>query len=142
MSEKEAKLVTFPLHVPSEIEHLFDELIRRPWDVCRELRGWNPSVDVYESDDYYLLEADLPGVKLEDVSIEVESGAIVLRGYRSLEQILGDGRFRVMERSSGQFVRHIKLSEAVDESRIEAEFRDGVLRLTIPKTGKTAEAGK
>lgn len=142
MTKKESRLVSFPIHVPTEIERLFDDLIHRPWGFCREIRGWNPSIDLYENGHCYLLEADLPGVKLEDISVEVEDGDIVLRGFRSLERTRTEGQFREMERSSGDFMRRIKLPESVDESQIKAEFCDGVLRVTIPKTTKPRGATK
>jgi hypothetical protein len=68
MAKKQNNLFPFPIRVSSEVERLFDEMIHRPWGFCREIRGWNPSVDLYENGDYFLLEADLPGVKLDDVS--------------------------------------------------------------------------
>ena len=70
MTKKQDQLVSFPIHVSSEGERLFDEMIHRPWAFCREIRGWDPSVDLRENSDCFLLEADLPGVKLEDVSDE------------------------------------------------------------------------
>lgn len=133
MSDKKSRPMSLPLRVSSEIERLFDDLIQRRWGFCREIRGWDPSIDVYENDDGYLLEADLPGVKLEDIGVDVKDGAIVLRGFRSLEQVRGGGHFIEMERSSGHFMRRVSLPETVDESGIKADFRDGVLRVTIPK---------
>jgi HSP20 family protein len=129
-------LISFPMHLPQEVERLFDEIIHRPWGFCREIRGWNPSVDLYESPDAYILEADLPGVKAEDVKVEIDNSDLVLTGWRSLEERHDHGRFHAMERSSGQFVRRLKLPESVEKDAIEAEFRDGVLRVHIPKTKK------
>ena len=133
MAQKQNQLMSFPIHVSSEIERLFDDLIHRPWGFCREIRGWNPSVDLYENGKCFLLEADLPGVKLEDIVVEVESGDLVLRGHRSIVETRTEGHFREMERSSGHFFRRLKLPESVDASQIKVEFCDGVLRVTIPK---------
>lgn len=133
MAKKHDDLVSFPIHVSSEVERLFDEMIHRPWGFCREIRGWNPFVDLYENGSYFLLEADLPGVKLEDVTVEVENGDLVLRGCRALEQTSTQGHFHTMERSSGHFIRRLKLPESVDKTQIKAAFSDGVLRVTIPK---------
>lgn len=136
MAKKHDDLVSFPIHVSSEVERLFDEMIHRPWGTCREIRGWNPSVDLYENGNFFLLEADLPGVKLEDVTVEVENGDLILRGCRALEQINTHGHFHTMERSSGHFIRRLKLPESVDQTQIKAAFSDGVLRVTIPKLKK------
>jgi HSP20 family protein len=133
MAKNPNDLVSFPIHVSREVERLFDEMIHRPWGFCREMRGWNPSVDLYENDDCFLLEADLPGVKLEDVIVEVDKGDLVLRGSRKLEQSRAHGQFHTMERSSGHFIRRLKLPESVDVASIKAEFCEGVLRVIIPK---------
>ena len=134
MAKKNQDLISFPMHLPREVERLFDEMIHRPWGFCREIRGWNPSIDVYETDDAFVLEADLPGVKPEDVKVEAENGDLVVQGWRTLEKSRSDGQFHTMERSSGNFMRRIKLPESIKKDAIEAEFHDGVLRVTLPKT--------
>ena len=131
--KKPNELISFPLHLPREVERLFDEMIHRPWGFCRDVRGWNPSVDLCETEDAFYLEADLPGVKSEDVKVEVEDSDLLLQGRRTLETTHSYGRFHTMERCSGEFVRRIRISNLVDKNAIEAEFRDGVLRVTLPK---------
>ena len=121
---------------------MFDEMIHRPWGFCRDMRGWNPSLDLYEATETFVLEVDLPGVKPEDVKVELENGDLWLQGWRSLEKSHSHGRFHTMERSSGQFVRHIKLPESVKKYAIKAEFNDGVLRVILPKVMQsTGNAG-
>lgn len=133
MVRKADDLISFPIHLPREVERLFDEMIHRPWGFCREIRGWNPSIDVYETEDAFILEADLPGVKAEDVKVESENGDLVLRGWRTIEKSQSDGQYHTMERSSGNFIRRIKLPESIKKDAIEAEFHDGVLRVILPK---------
>lgn len=136
---KHDDLVTFPLRLSQEVERLFDEMIHRPWGCGRELRGWNPSVDLFETPDSFILQADLPGVKGEDVKVEIENGDLVLRGMRSLENIQSDGYFHTMERCSGEFIRRMKLPQSVDRDSIQAEFKDGVLKVVLPKAKKRKE---
>jgi HSP20 family protein len=136
MAKKQNDLVSFPIHVSSEVERLFDEMIHRPWGFCREMRGWNPSVDLYETDDGFVLEADLPGVKRDDVKVEIENRDLLLQGSRVLEETHSHSHFYAMERSSGHFIRRLKLPESVDAAQIKAEFCDGVLRVIIPKLNK------
>jgi HSP20 family protein len=124
------------MHLSREVERLFDEMIHRPWGFAREIRGWTPSIDLYETRDSFILEADLPGVNAEDVNIEVQNGDLRLEGQRTIEKDQSNGRFHTMERSSGYFVRQIKLLESVDKNAIKAEFKDGVLRVILPKTTK------
>ncbi len=142
MAKKQNDLISFPMHLPREVERLFDEMIHRPWGFCRDIRGWNPSVDVYETEDAFVLEADLPGVKAEDVKVEPDNGDLLLQGWRSIETSHGDGQFHTMERSSGNFTRRIKLPESIDKTAIKAEFHDGVLKVLLPKLKgkKTGEA--
>ncbi|MCE3240408.1 MAG: heat-shock protein Hsp20 [Deltaproteobacteria bacterium] len=141
MAKTSNDLVSFPIHVSREMERLFDEMIHRPWGFCREMRGWNPSVDLYEMDDAFVLEADLPGVKLDDVKVEIENSDLLLQGSRALKETHRHGHFHTMERSSGHFLRRLKLPESVDASQIKVEFYEGVLRVTIPKAKKpTGEA--
>jgi len=139
MAKKQNDLISFPMHLPREVERLFDEMIHRPWGFCRDIRGWNPSVDLRETKAAFILEADLPGVRSEDVKVEVQNSDLVLQGWRSLEKSQNDGQFHTMERSSGHFMRRIKLPESVDKEAIQAEFRDGVLRVVLPKA-KRGEA--
>ena len=133
MAKRTNDLISFPLHLSREVERMFDEMIHRPWGFCREIRGWNPSVDLYETEDAFILEADLPGVKLEDTKVEIENGELLLEGWRSLEKSQGHGYFHTMERSSGSFQRRMKLAQFVDKEAIKAEFHDGVLRVILPK---------
>lgn len=133
MAKRNNDLISFPMRLSQEVERLFDEMIHRPWGFCRDIRGWNPSVDLYETAEAFVLEADLPGVKAEDVKVEVQNSDLVLQGWRSLEKSHSDGRFHTMERSSGHFVRRMKLPETVEKDAIQAEFKDGVLRVILPK---------
>jgi HSP20 family protein len=122
------------MRLSAEIERMFDEMIHRPWGFSREIRGWNPSIDLFETHDSFILEADLPGVNSEDVKVEVENGELMLEGRRTIEKSESDGHFHTMERSSGYFVRQMKLPESVDKANIKTEFKDGVLRVTLPKS--------
>jgi HSP20 family molecular chaperone IbpA len=133
MTKKQNDVISFPIRLSHEVERLFDEMIHRPWGFCREIRGWNPSVDLYETAEAFVLEADLPGVKAEDVKVEVQDSDLVLQGWRTLEKSQSVGTFHTMERSSGQFLRRMKLPESVEKESIEAEFRDGVLRVILRK---------
>ncbi|HUK41692.1 MAG TPA: Hsp20/alpha crystallin family protein [Candidatus Acidoferrales bacterium] len=133
MANKRNDLISFPMRLSHEVERLFDEMIHRPWGFSRDIRSWRPSIDLYETEEAFILEADLPGVKPEDVTVEMEDGDLVLRGWRTLEKSQGDGRFHTLERFSGQFVRRMTLPQSVDKNAIKADFKDGVLRVILPK---------
>lgn len=141
MSRQDRSL-SFPLRLSHEVDRLFDELIHRPWGIARELQGWNPSVDLYETSEAFILEADLPGVKGEDVTVEVEGGELILQGKRSMEQSYSDGRIHYQERCWGDFARRLALPESVDKDKIKAEFNNGVLRVVLPKTKPGSKRSK
>jgi HSP20 family protein len=122
-----------PLQLPQEVDRLFDEIIHRPWGSNRIAAEWNPQLDLYETEQAFILEADLPGVKEQDVSVSVENGDLVLTGSRTFEQIRTSGNFYYRERRAGHFVRRLRLPASVDQTHIHATFRDGVLSVTLPK---------
>ena len=97
---------------------------------------WVPTVDISESDGEYLIKAELPEVKKEDVKVTVENGVLTLQGERRQEKEEKAKRFHRVERSYGSFVRSFTLPESVDESSVKAEYKDGVLNLHLPKSEK------
>jgi HSP20 family protein len=139
MADKRNAPISFPIKLANEVDRLFDELIHRPWGFSRETRSWNPTIDLYETADSFVLEADLPGVKAEDVKVEVHDGELVLQGGRTLVQNDSQGRFYTMERSSGYFVRRMTLPASINKETIVAEFKDGVLRVILPKVTSRKE---
>ncbi len=118
-----------------EVDRLFDELIHRPWGVNRAKETtWSPQLDLYEDAAAFVLEADLPGVHEKDISVTVENGDLVLRGKRAFERSGEEENFHYRERRSGAFTRRLRLPASVDQEKIRAEFREGVLHVILPKT--------
>lgn len=130
---KPPKPIFFPLRLSHEFDRLIHEMIERRWGIPREIKGWNPSIDLYETADAFILEADLPGVKREDVHVAVEGHSLILQGTRTFNETYSDGGFHYQERGGGNFFRQIELRESVDKERIQAEFENGVLRVILPK---------
>lgn len=117
-----------------EVDRLFEEMIHRPWGFSPPAAAWNPSVDLRETPEAFILEVDLPGVKKEGIKVEIEGQDLVLRGERSSDLAQSDERVHYQERYTGSFMRRMALPESVDKDKIDAEFKDGVLRVTLPKT--------
>lgn len=114
----------------SEFSRLFNTL----WDApTNGSRHWVPEMDLVESDDHYLLKADLPGMKQEDVAIEYSDGTLTISGERKAEYERKEKGFFRLERSFGKFSRSLTLPEGIDPDKIAASFHDGVLDVTIPK---------
>lgn len=99
---------------------------------------WMPAVDISETDKDYRIKVEIPEVKKEDVKVALQEGILTISGERRYEQDVGDVKQHRLERYYGSFVRSFSLPEDAQEENIDAEYRDGMLFLTVPK----AEASK
>src|SRR5438477_5864901 len=95
---------------------------------------WSPEVDISEDDHGYLLKADLPEMKKDDVRVTVEDGILSVSGERKTEKEDHKKKFHRIERSFGTFRRSFTLPEDADSTKVTAEFRDGVLKVHLPTT--------
>ena len=108
---------------------LLDEMFRTGGNGGR-VTGFTPLLDVRETEDEYLVMADVPGVKSEDVSVELNDQVLTISGSRAPVET---GESQLVERPYGSFVRNLTLPKGVDGEQIKAEYHDGVLELHIPK---------
>ena len=97
---------------------------------------WAPAVDIQETEKEYLVKAELPEVKLEDVKVTVENGILAIRGERRQEKEEKNKKFHRVERSYGTFLRTFTVPLDAEENKVAADFKDGVLRVHLPKTEK------
>lgn len=95
---------------------------------------WAPAVDIQETDGEYVIKADLPEVKKDDVKVEFEEGVLTVQGERKQEKEEKGKRFHKVERAYGKFVRRFALPTEVDAARVSAEFKEGVLNVHLPKS--------
>ena len=93
---------------------------------------WRPAIDVEEKDGAYLIKADLPGMKKNDIHVELKNGYLTLRGERKSEHEENKENYHRMERTYGTFQRTLRVPEGVTEKDIHAKYKDGVLELTVP----------
>lgn len=98
---------------------------------------WSPAVDITENTDSFVIFADLPGVKVEDIDVTTENGLLTIKGQRDSEKTEKQNSFKRVERFSGRFMRRFTLPETADVEHIEARTKEGVLVLTIPKLPQT-----
>ncbi|HYZ29182.1 MAG TPA: Hsp20/alpha crystallin family protein [Thermoleophilaceae bacterium] len=123
-------LLVRPEPFSTEFNRLFNSL----WDQSvASSQRWVPEMDLVETEDHYLLKADLPGMKQSDVSIEWGDGTLTISGERKAEYERKEKGFFRLERSFGKFSRSLTLPEGIDPDKIQAAFTDGVLEVTIPK---------
>jgi len=94
---------------------------------------WTPPVDIQETDKEYLIRAELPDMKKEDVKVAMLDGVLTIEGERRLEKEEKGKTFHKVERSYGKFLREFSLPSEVDATKIAAEFKDGMLNVHLPK---------
>jgi HSP20 family protein len=121
-----------------EVNRLFNTFFEAPTGSTgpadgRDLRRWTPSMDLVETEDHFVLRADLPGLSEDDVNIEIEDNVLTVSGERHAEhEDKKEGYYRV-ERAFGRFSRALTLPDGVDPDAISAGFDRGVLEVRVPK---------
>jgi HSP20 family protein len=98
------------------------------------LPEWTPATDISETDAAYLIKAEIPGVQKEDVKVTLHEGVLTISGERRQEKEEKGRKYHRIERSYGSFVRSFRMPEDADESAVKAEFKNGMLKLTLPKS--------
>ena len=99
--------------------------------------GWNPAIEMHEKDTYYMVRAELPGVKKEDVNISVSGDTLNIKGERQECNEAKKDEYHFCELMYGPFSRSLSVPEDVDKDKISAEFRDGMMEITLPKSAKS-----
>ena len=118
-----------------EIDRLFDDVFTGRGGGSSG-GSWRPAVDVQENANELRFDVEIPGIRPEDLELNVENGVLSIRGEKSEERKEDDkeGRYHILERSYGSFFRSFQLPQGVDESQINADVDQGVLHIRIPKT--------
>src|SRR5688572_33017289 len=119
-------------NVRSVFDDLFDENFDRSW-AKPSISKWYPAVDILESKDSYLIRAELPGMKREDINVEVKDGTLVLSGESKSEKPAEGVEYRHVERAAAKFWRSYSLPETAKQDGIEATYRDGILEIRVAK---------
>lgn len=120
----------------NRLNRLFDRPALRTGNGRESLTvaDWVPSVDISETDTEYLIKAELPEVRKEDVKVTLEDGVLTIQGERRQEKEEKSKKFHRVERSYGSFVRCFTLPDYVDDAKVKAEYREGILNLHLPKS--------
>jgi HSP20 family protein len=98
-----------------------------------KLADWSPQVDIVEDEKEYLIKADLPEMKKDEIKVNVENGVLSVSGERKTEKEEKNKKFHRIERSYGTFMRSFALPDDADGTKVAAEFKEGVLRVHLPK---------
>ena len=122
-------------NIQEDFNRIFNSTLPRFFSGEEGLLGgnWAPSVDIYEDQNSITLEADLPGLKPGEFKLSIENYRLTLSGERKFEKENKGDNWRRVERSYGSFTRTFSLPSTVNVDAVNAEFKDGVLRVTLPK---------
>jgi HSP20 family protein len=116
--------------MPTRLGRVFDEMMKTDGEGL----GWSPAVDVVEREGELLLSAELPGMKRDDIQIDINEGMLTIRGEKKVEREEKTDHARLVERSYGMFERSFALPRTVAVEKIHAGFADGVLTVHMPKS--------
>ena len=128
-----------PMRELEEMERRFEDIFGRSflptaWGrLPMEQRGWTPAIEVFEKEDRFLVKAELPGMKEEDIDVSAVGDTLTIKGERKAESEVKEEDYYCCERSYGSFFRSIALPSHVDAKKIEASYEDGVLEVSLPK---------
>jgi len=116
-----------------QVDYTFSKLIHEPWGCGKNLGNWYPDIDLFEFEDEYVIEVDLPGVLPEDFHFAIGENCLTIRGTRKCTNLVRSARGIVVERGYGSFSRRFPLDETVDETKISVDHQEGVYSIRIPK---------
>jgi HSP20 family protein len=116
------------------INRIIDMTFPADWEEGPGVAQWRPSVDIYDKEGETVVHAELPGVKKEDISLDVQDGVMTIKGKRISEEEIDEDGYHRKERRYGSFLRTIPLPEEIDPDQVKANYREGVLEVRIPRS--------
>ena|SRR3990167_4744471 len=117
------------------MNRLFEDAGRSAWrnDEPVAATTWSPAVDIFETDGDIVVKAELPGMERKDIALHLENNVLTLRGERRFEKETKEENYHRVERAYGGFSRSFSIPATVDEEKIRADYKDGVLKIVLPK---------
>jgi len=133
------ELATWPTfgrlsNLREEIDRLFEAPLAEWARSSQLLSGWSPALDVYEDKDNFVVKAELPGMKREEIEVSLQDGGLSISGERKSEEKYEEGEVYRAERFFGKFQRTVTLHTPVAVDKVKAQYKDGILTITLPKT--------
>jgi HSP20 family protein len=119
-----------------EMDRLFDRLWQGDGFELTTAGQWNPDMDFMEAKDGFVANLEVPGIEPKDIEVSVNNGVLTIKGEKKQQTEEKDEHFYRMERTYGSFLRSVRLPAAVDESRVNATFKNGMLKISLPKTAE------
>ncbi|HXF09297.1 MAG TPA: Hsp20/alpha crystallin family protein [Desulfuromonadaceae bacterium] len=118
----------------TDLRDEIDRLFEAPLSRTSELLGWTPAFDIYEDKDSFVVKAELPGMKKEDINVSLHDGSLIISGERKNETYGEGAEVYRSERFFGKFQRAVSLPAQVAASKTKADYKDGILTITLPKS--------
>jgi HSP20 family protein len=121
------------MSLQEEVNHLFENTFARDRQGHADLTTWAPAVDIYETENELVVQADLPDLQDKDIDVRVENNTLTIRGERKFEKDVNEENYLRIERAYGSFMRSFSLPNTVSSENIRADYRNGVLTLHLAK---------
>ena len=123
-----------PMNVFDDMDTMIHSFFNTDWNFpVRDTQNWSPAVDVKETDNSFVLTADIPGLTKKDIKVNVANGKLSISGERTYETDQENDNYHYRERRFGTFDRSFNLPDTVDEEKISASFKIGILNVSLPK---------
>ena len=126
----------------TDFDRIFDSMFTHDSQRLSLAQSCMPAVDVTETETEFLLSADMPGLDKKDVSIDIHDGVITIKGESAIDNEKSTDDYRIRERQLGSFNRSFRLPDNVNEVKVAAKFKNGVLMITLPKAKEVLPEGR
>ena len=126
----------------TDFDRIFDSMFTNDLPRFSSTKSWMLAVDVNETETEFFLSADMPGLDKKDVSVDIHDGVITTKGERAIDNEKSTDGYRIRERQLGSFNRSFRLPDNVNEDKVAAKFKNGVLTVTLPKTKEILPEGR
>ena len=126
----------------TDFDRIFDRMFTHDSPRLSSAQSCMPAVDVTETETEFLLSADMPGLDKKDVSIDIHDGVITIKGESAIDNEKSTDDYRIRERQLGSFNRSFRLPDNVNEVKVAAKFKNGVLKITLPKAKEVLPEGR
>jgi len=126
----------------TDFDRIFDSMFTHDLPQFSSTKSWMLAVDVNETETEFFLSADMPGLDKKDVSVDIHDGVITIKGERAIDNEKSTDDYRIRERQLGSFNRSFRLPDNVNEVKVAAKFKNGVLKVTLPKTKEVIPEGR
>ena len=132
-----------PTHsLMTDFDRIFDSMFSPGLPRLSAGQSWMLAVDVNETEKEFFLSADMPGLDKNDVSVDIHDGVITIKGERAIDNEKSTDGYRIRERQLGSFNRSFRLPDNVNEDKVAAKFKNGLLTVTLPKTKEILPEGR